>query len=220
MQSSADLWMEFKEQFLTKLTSAEFQASYDSSLTKDQSTHTPASISQSLNNKTPSNPNKPQTAKLGKTFQRRRSKTGDELRGQIAQGVLPTPQQASSNGASFFMTEDPNAPDDHTAQVFPPSPRAATSSNPIPMPPPSGAPNLPSGRAKKSVLRQSIETTLRQAGAEKNKPIPHQFSQLRALLERLSGSREEQQAFFKTVEVRNSFMLFPSSLASLLLTIN
>ena len=88
------------------------------------------------------------------------------------------------------------------------------------MPPPSGAPNLPSGRAKKSVLRQSIETTLRQAGAEKNKPIPHQFSQLRALLERLSGSREEQQAFFKTVEVRNSFMLFPSSLASLLLTIN
>ena len=52
----------------------------------------------------------------------------------------------------------------------------------------------------KSVLRQSVATTLRTAGREKNTPIPREFLSLSLLLDRLSASKEEQKVFFSKVE--------------------
>ncbi len=209
--SNEDVWENFLLGFMAKMESADFQSAMDGRLSTSISTN--AGLPHSPKHRANIGPMKPGIPKpsLGKTFQRRRSKTGDELRNQVNAAALTTPRNNNKNGemqqSSFFMTDVDIA--DETATSVAAATVAATVAADAPanvatvatVLSPQHVTNLNTRNQRQaSVLRSSINTGLRQASIEKNRPIPRQFEALATLLERLQSSRDEQKAFFGYVE--------------------
>ena len=211
--ASQNRWEDFQAEFLVKLNSADFHHTMDVALANTTNSSTPHHLLTTITGGKPA-----QRLTGAATFQRRRSKTNEELRNQVSKAVVATPRNMDGNGdphtPGFFMTEGPSVDDtaDPTVPQHPPS---------------SSSPRSPLLRKKKKkylkdktvktynllplsahpeevpqnvALRQSTNTLIRVAGAEKRKPIPPQYHELEMLLEKLQNSREEQANFFAEVD--------------------
>ena len=210
MESQAR-WEEFQAEFLVKLNSADFHRTLDAALANTTNASTSHHLLKTITGGKPA-----QRLSGAATFQRRRSKTGEELRGQITKAVLETPRRVGhgGNGADphtpgFFMTEGPDGPDDQTVPQHSPSaspPRSHQRKKNYLKDKTVKAYNLlplsarPEEFPQNVALRQSTATMIRVAGIEKFKPIPTQYSELRNLLGKLHHSREEQAIFFAEVD--------------------
>ena len=107
MATSEQIWEEFQASFLVKLYSADFHQTLDTALANTTNNATPHHhFISTITGGKPA-----QKLAGNQTFQRRRSKTGEELRDNIEKAVMPTPRNKQNKGdpptPGFFMTEGP-----------------------------------------------------------------------------------------------------------------
>jgi len=102
--SDPDLWNDFQQSFLVKLNSADFKQTFENRQNTITSGSTPSLTVTTgfLNDYNDPNGNHitgrgtgGTIGGVGRTFQRRRSKTGEELREQVDKAVIPSPNPMS-----------------------------------------------------------------------------------------------------------------------------
>ncbi|GMH68635.1 hypothetical protein TL16_g04979 [Triparma laevis f. inornata] len=216
--SSQQIWEEFQSSFLAKLYSADFHHTLDEALANTTNNATPHHhLLKTVTGGKPA-----QQLAGNKTFQRRRSKTREELRNMVDAAAVATPRHGGGDKGGgdkgdpktpgFFMTEGPEGDGDGDGDGSSPhhspqhSPRRRVMSfeflndetvknfNLLPLT------AVPENIKQNMALRQTTETQIRVAGVEKRKPIPVQYNRLRDLLDRLRSSHEEHHAFFAQVD--------------------
>ncbi|GMI49243.1 hypothetical protein TrCOL_g12828 [Triparma columacea] len=170
-----ELWRTFQASFLMKLNSADFAQTFEARRNTLTSTTSPL----------PPGRGRPPAGR-GRTFQRRRSKTGEELREQVDKAAMPTP--LTGEGEGFFMTQFRDASPSPTKLPL------STSS----LPPPSED-DLLALTKKSNLLRNRMDTALHQASAELRKPIPGKYQDLKSLMDKLTHSPEERASFYQHI---------------------
>ncbi|GMH87956.1 hypothetical protein TrST_g12261 [Triparma strigata] len=203
--SSQHIWEEFQSSFLAKLYSADFHHTLDEALANTTNNATPHHhLLHTITGGKPA-----QQLAGNKTFQRRRSKMGEDLRHNVELAAMATPRHGDGGGKGdpntpgFFMTEGPEGSSPQHSPEHSPrqiktfdflNDETVKNFNLLPLT------AVPENIKQNVALRQTTETQIRVAGVEKVKPIPIQYSRLTDLLNRLRSSHEEHEAFYAEVD--------------------
>ena len=216
----SDLWQEFQDEFLVKLNSADFHKLLDNKMAQP--------LTKGSNSVVVSRASSIAAAKsslLQQRFDALSATLMIPLQLNVAKPAPPPPKKSSprrpdppsntdSAASGFFLTETVDQgspatdPATHPASdLAPPSPYGSHNHKLSSFLPPPGRTSPLSSAVSpssllpppKSLLQCSVETAIRSVSWEKYKPLPPQHAVLQSLLDRLTSSKDEQDAFLADV---------------------
>ncbi|GMH46613.1 hypothetical protein TrRE_jg8811, partial [Triparma retinervis] len=202
-----ELWRTFQASFLVKLNSADFKQTFEARRNTLTSTTSPLASSKVTSSKGRAG-GRGGKGEVGRTFQRRRSKTGGELREQIEKAAMPSPVPPTGEGNNtrggeregFFMTQGLDSSPSRTIPSNSYTTNATTTTTApttttAHLPPPTESDVLALTK-KSNLLRNRVETAVQQASAELRKPVPQKYHALKSLMDKLTHSPEERASFY------------------------